>query len=173
MGNFKNMDNKELSSQIIVKNKSLWELIKFTTVSLLTSLVEISIFSLLNFLVFISLSSVDFKLGPLDYSVSNGGLSAFLAFSISYIFAQIFNFFMQRKVTFDANNKVLSSAIMYTIMIIFIFILQMYIPTLIYLPISNLVGNDLASLMIKSMMMFLAFVIQFPINKWVIMRKST
>jgi putative flippase GtrA len=166
------MENNELRKKSLNERKGLWEFIKFTSVSLVTSLVEITIFSLLNYVIFVSLSSIDFKLGLLDYSVINGGLSAFLSFGISYILAQIFNFIVQRKVTFKANNQVVSSAIMYTVMIVSIFMLQIWIPSLIFLPISNLVGSNLAGLIIKSMMMFLAFVIQFPINKFVIMKNK-
>lgn len=162
--------NEEKKNKIIM-DKNLWEFIKFTSVSLVTSLVEISVFAILNYWIFKSLSQIELKIWLLDYSLANGGLCSFLAFSISFIVAQIFNFIVQRKATFKANNRILSSAIMYGIMILIIFILQLWIPTLIHVPISNLVGNDWADLIIKNMMMFLAFVIQYPMNKWVIMKK--
>jgi len=166
------MEKKKKIVRNIKENKSLFEFIKFSSMSILTSLVEISLFSLLNYLVFISLSSIDFNFWFFDYSISNGGLSAFLAFNISYVVAQVFNFIVQRKVTFKANNNVFKSAIMYVIMILVIFILQMYIPTLIYIPISNVFGLDWAGFIIKNMMMFLAFLIQFPINKFIIMKNN-
>jgi len=107
-----------------------------------------------------------------DYSVANGGLCAFLAFALSFVIAQIFNFIVQRKATFHANNKVLYSALMYIVMILVIFFFQMWLPTLLHAPISNLVGDNWADMIIKNMMMTLAFIIQFPVNKWVIMKNS-
>ncbi len=166
------MDSKESSNNITSKNTGFWELIKFTSVSLLTSLVEISTFSLFNYLIFTSLSNIEFKFGLLDYSISNGGLCAFLSFGLSYLLAQIFNFIVQRKATFKANNRVLYSAIMYTVMILVIFVLQLWIPTLIHVPIARVVGDNWADMIIKNLLMFLSFVIQFPMNKWVIMKKS-
>ncbi|MBU1094337.1 MAG: GtrA family protein [Firmicutes bacterium] len=165
-----NQSDDEVKNKIIV-DKHIWEFIKYTSVSLLTSLVEISVFALFNYWIFSSLSQIEIQIWLLDYSLANGGLCSFLAFSLSFIIAQIFNFIVQRKATFKANNRVLSSAIMYGIMILIIFLLQLWIPTLIHVPISNLVGNDWADLIIKNMMMFLAFIIQYPMNKWVIMKK--
>ena len=108
----------------------------------------------------------------LDYSIENGGLRTFLAFSLSFIIAQIFNFFVQRKATFKADNKVLNSALMYIVMILIIFLLQLWLPTMIRIPLSRLTGQNWADFIIKNMMMTLAFVIQFPINKWIIMKKQ-
>jgi len=147
------------------------QFIVYTLVSLVTTIVELISFSLFNYLIFKSLSDQGFKLGFIEYTASNGGLTIFLSISLSFLIAQIFNFIVQRKMTFKANNHVLSSAVMYGIMITIIFILQMWLPTLIREPLTNVMRDGLADFIAKNMMMTLAFIIQFPINKWIIMRK--
>jgi putative flippase GtrA len=166
------INNPETNIEKIDKKEGLWQFIKFTLVSLITTVVELTTFTLFNYLIFSSLSLISFKLWLLDYSIENGGLRTFLAFSLSFIIAQIFNFFVQRKATFKADNKVLNSALMYIVMILIIFILQLWLPTMIRIPLSRLTGQNWADFIIKNMMMTLAFVIQFPINKWIIMKKK-
>jgi len=163
--------NQSIVSQGI-KKPSIWQFIKYTLISLLTTVVELSTFALFNYWIFTKYAEMDFHIWLLDYSVANGGLTAFLSFALSYSIAQVFNFFMQRKTTFNATNNLLASAILYATMILLIFFLQMWLPTLIRVPIARWIGNDWADLLIKNMMMTLSFLIQFPINKYVIMRKT-
>jgi putative flippase GtrA len=165
-------ENTIIKEDFKTKNKGFWQFIKFTAFSLVTTVVELTTFSLFNYLIFTSLSSTEFKFWLFNYSVANGGMCAFLSFTLSFLIAQIFNFIIQRKVTFHATNHILYSAIMYGIMIFVIFVLQLWIPTLIRVPLSNLVGNDWADMIAKNMMMTLAFIIQFPMNKWVIMKDT-
>lgn len=154
------------------KHQTKWQMIVYTLVSLVTTVVELITFSLFNYVLFTQLANQSFRLGFINYSVENGGLTIFLSISLSFVIAQIFNFIVQRKKTFQANNHVLFSALLYSIMILVIFILQMWLPTLIRQPLSDIMNTGLADFIAKNMMMTLAFIIQFPINKWVIMRKN-
>jgi len=160
------------TDQIAKKKESLAQFIKFTLVSLMTTVVELISFSIVNYFIFSSLALIPFKLWLIDYSVANGGLRTFLAFGISYIIAQGFNFTVQRKVTFQANNKVLHSFFLYILMIFGIFVIQLWLPTILRSPISKVIGENWADFLIKNMMMTLAFLIQFPLNRWFIMKKK-
>jgi putative flippase GtrA len=151
-------------------HKNKYQMIVYTLVSLVTTVVELISFSLFNYVLFTSLSNQSFTLGFINYSVENGGLTIFLSISISFLIAQVFNFIMQRKKTFQANNHVFYSAILYTFMILIIFVLQMWLPPLLRGPLSEVMSTNLADFIAKNMMMTLAFIIQFPINKWVIMK---
>ena len=161
---------KESKKSFKEANQTKWQFIIYTLVSLVTTVVELTFFSLFNYILFTSLSDQAFSFGFINYTVQNGGLTIFLSISLSFVIAQIFNFIVQRKKTFEANNHVLYSAILYAIMILIIFILQMWLPTIIHEPLTQFMSSGLADFIAKNMMMTLAFIIQFPINKWVIMR---
>lgn len=165
-------ENPIITKDFRTKNKGFWQFIKFTAFSLITTVVELTAFSLFNYLIFTYLSNTEFKFWLFNYSVENGGMCAFLSFTLSFIIAQIFNFIIQRKVTFHATNHILHSALMYANMILIIFFLQLWIPTLIRIPLTNLVGSQWADMIAKNMMMTMAFIIQFPMNKWVIMKEN-
>ncbi len=156
--------------KFVAPKKTFWQFILFFLMSLVTTVVDLGTFSLLNYVVFVSLKTQAFQWFLFDYSILNGGLCAFLSFAISFMISQTFNFFIQRKVTFGANNRVAYSAIMYAIMVIGVFFFQLWIPTLVRDPLVSMVGENWADFIIKNMNMTVSFLIQFPMNKWVIMR---
>ncbi len=156
--------------KFVAPKKTFWQFILFLLMSLVTTVVDLGTFALLNYVVFVSLKTQPFQWFLFDYSVLNGGLCAFLSFAISFMISQTFNFFIQRKVTFGANNRVVYSAIMYAIMVIGVFFFQLWIPTLVRDSLASLVGENWADFIIKNVNMTVSFLIQFPMNKWVIMR---
>jgi len=151
--------------------KKTWvQFVLFTLLSLVTTIVDLGTFALFNYLIFISYRQISFQWWLLDYSVANGGLTAFLAFSLSFVISQTFNFFIQRKVTFQANNNLAVSGFLYAVMVLVVFFLQIYLPTLIRIPLADIVGAAWADFIIKNGNMTVSFLIQFPVNKYVIMR---
>lgn len=151
--------------------KTFRQFIVFFLLSIVTTVVDLGTFSLFNYLIFTGLKTIPFQWWLFDYSVINGGLCAFLSFSISFALSQTFNFFIQRKITFGANNNVLYSGIMYAVMVLLVFFFQLWVPTLVREPIVNLVGANWGDFIIKNFNMTISFLIQFPMNKWVIMRQ--
>ncbi len=154
------------------KKKTLWQFILFTLFSMVTTVVDFGTFSLFNYWIFTKLKDVSIQFWLFDYSIVNGGLCALLSFALSFIISQTFNFFIQRKATFKATNNVLKSAIMYAIMVLVVFFISLWLPTLIREPIVNLVGETWGDIIVKNINMTMSFAIQFPMNKWVIMRDS-
>lgn len=148
------------------------ELFTFLIVSSITSMVEFAVFAIGAYVLFVPFHSQSFEWWLISYPVHAGGFGTFLAFATSYIIAQIFNFIVQRKTTFRATNHVLQSAIMYAVMVLGIYLLQLILPPLILPVVINWVGFGVATFIVKSLMMTMAAVIQFPLNKWVIMRKD-
>ena len=150
----------------------MWQFIMFMLMGCFTSVVELGSFAICNFWIFVPLRERAFSWWLIDYSVKNGGLTAFLSFAISFAVSQIFNFFLQRKTTFKANNNAGRSAVMYAVMVISIYFLQLYLPTLIRAPIAAALGATLGDLLVKMINMTSSMLIQFPINKFLIMRRS-
>lgn len=154
------------------KHQTLWEYIKFTLMSMVTTVVDLGGFALLNYWLLTGYRAVDFSWWLFDYRVENGGLSAFLALVISFTISQTVNFFLQRRVTFKATNNKLYSAVMYAIMVIAVYFLILWLPTLFIEPLYARVGENWGGIITKVICMTVSFFIQFPMNKWVVMRKD-
>lgn len=150
----------------------VWQFVMFVLMSGITTLVDLATFAVFNFWVFRPLQEIPFFLGPIRYSVENGGLTAFGSFAVSFAVSQTVNFFLQRKKTFHATNNVAISAVLYALMVIGVYFLQLYIPTLIRASIAVAIGPVVGDLLVKAINMILSMLIQFPMNKWVIMRQS-
>lgn len=163
---------KAFSQRMKEKTQTLWELIMFFLMSGITTIVDLGVFALCNFLIFASLKNTPFSWWLLDYNVNNGGMCAFLSFAVSFAISQTVNFFLQRKATFSATNNVAKSAVMYAIMVIAVYCLCLWLPTIISAPIYALLGASLGAIVVKLLLQLVSALIQFPINKWVIMRKD-
>ncbi|NLI54484.1 MAG: hypothetical protein GX417_09205 [Clostridiales bacterium] len=150
----------------------LWQFVMFMLMSGVTTLVDLGTFALFNFWLFAPYRERAFFWGPFQYSAQSGGLTAFGAFAASFAISQTFNFFLQRKTTFRANNRVGTSAAMYAAMVIGVYFLQLYLPTLLRAPIVLLIGATLGDLAMKLVNMTVSMLIQFPMNKYVIMRNT-
>lgn len=163
---------KEVSAAFKAKAQTLWEFIMFLLVGGVTSLVDLGVFSLCNYLIFSAYRGIPFRWWLLDYGPENGGLCAFLSFAVSFAVAQAVNFFLQRKATFGATNDVRKSAILYAVMVVGVYFFILWLPTLIGAPIYAWLGAGLGAIALKLLSQLLSALIQFPINKWVIMRKA-
>ena len=148
----------------------LWQFILFMLMSGITTLVDLGTFALFNFWLLTPYHATPFFWGPFHYGVESGGLTAFGAFAASFAVSQTFNFFLQRKTTFQANNNAAVSAILYAIMVIGVYFVQLYLPTLLRAPLVSLIGVTLGDLAMKLINMTVSMLIQFPLNKYVIMR---
>lgn len=155
-----------------VKHATLWQFMMFNLMSGITTVVDFSTFALFNYWAFTSLRSQAFSWWIINYSIEDGGLCAFLAFALSFAISQTFNFFLQRKTTFKANNNVLYSAVMYAVMVIGVYFFQVWVPSLIQAGIASVLGTTLGAMVVKMINMTVSMLIQFPMNKWVIMRNS-
>ena len=154
------------------KHETAWQFIMFMLMSCITTVVDLGSFALFNFYIFLPFRDRSFSWWIIDYSIANGGQTAFFAFACSFAISQSFNFVLQRKTTFKANNNVAASAVMYAAMVIIVYFLQLYIPTLIRAPIAAFLGATIGDLLVKMINMTISMLIQFPVNKWVIMRRT-
>ncbi len=154
------------------KNQTLWEFIKFTLMSGVTTIVDMGVFALLNYWLFAGYKTVGFSWWLFNYRVENGGLTAFLSLLISFAVSQTVNFILQRKVTFGATNNKLYSASMYALMVIAVYFFTLWLPTLFIEPLYAAIGANWGGIITKMVCMTISFIIQFPMNKWVIMKKK-
>lgn len=153
------------------RHEALWELASFWLMGGVATVVDLGVFALCSYVLFRPLATDGVSWWLFDYSVENGGLAALLSFAASFAVSQTVNFFVQRKVTFAATNNVAASAVMYTVMVLGVYVFVMWLPTVIGAPVYAWLGAGAGAIAVKLICQFASFLIQFPINKWVIMRK--
>ena len=154
------------------KHTALWQFAVYAMMGCIASAIELGSFTLLNFLVFAPLREHSFSWWFINYAVEDGGLTAFLSYAVSYALGQTTSFFTQRKYTFKANNNMKKSAVMYIALIIVLFTFQLYMPTIVREPLTNAMGETIGDILSKLVIMFCTMLVQFPVNKWVIMKRN-
>ena len=98
------MDTRKDIQNSTKKNQTLWEFIKFTLMSGMTTLVDLSVFAQLNRWIFTGYKNIGASWWIFNYYVENVGLCALLSLVVSSAVSQTVNFFIQRKITFGATN---------------------------------------------------------------------
>lgn len=155
------------------KHPDFVQFVKYALFSGFASVVEFSVFAVMNFLVFAKLKGVDFVWWILHYEAdTGGGLGGFLSIICAYCAAQVFNFFIQRKKTFHSDNDPVRSGILYAIMVIAVWVFQVWFCGVLMTAFREPLGRTFGDILAECINMALSFWIQYPINKYVIMRRS-
>jgi putative flippase GtrA len=149
----------------------LYEFIMFNILSNIATITNFVVLNLGNSLLFASLTNRDFTFGFFDYTAANGGLGGFLSFLLSYACAQTVNFIVQRKLVFASNNKLGKSIPVYIITILAVYLICLYVPTLVVEPLTKIVGRIWATNLANIINILIQVVVNYPVMKFVIMRK--
>lgn len=168
------MENVSKFKKFTEEHQNVWQLIKFTLISMIAGATEMGSYLLLNSVFLKSLNSQPFHWWIFHYAggLNAGGLGTMIAFLVSTTLAQIISFVTNRKKTFNANNNVLYAAVTYTIMVVIIICLQTYTGPLIVSKIDSALNMyEISSVLGKCIWMFLTFCIVFLMSKFVIMRR--
>lgn len=160
------------ASHVRDKHPVLYQFLSFAALGGVVTVVDFAVFSLCRYLIYRPFLETPFRFWLFDYGADAGGLCAFLSFVTSFVLAQIVSFIMQRRVTFKANNNTVASAAMFTVLILFIFWVNLVLPTVTVPFLSRFMGADLAAFLGKSMNMTLSMLIEFPVDKYIIMRRK-
>ena len=162
---------KEKLAAFKARHPSAYQFIMFAYLGIYVSAIDIAVYSLCNYLIFSGLAATPFSWWLIKYPVSAGGLCALLSFGVSFAVSQTFSFIINRKKTFEADNNVALSALLYAAMVLITYFFQLWLPSLVGPAIYGWIGATWGGLLIKCFNMTSSMLIQFPINKWVIMRK--
>jgi len=153
------------------KHSELYEFIMF---NLLSNIATITNFIVLNIgiqLLFKALMDRPFKFLIFNYTVENGGMGGFLAFLLSFFCAQAVNFYVQRKLVFDSNNKLGNAIPIYLATVIVVYIICLYIPTIVLKPLTGLVGSFWGLNLTNVLNIMVQVIIIYPVLKFVVMKK--
>ena len=154
------------------KHPTLYQFVSFAGVGGVVTVVDFTLFALCRYLIFTAYLDTPFRFFIFDYPIEKGGLCAFLAFVISVPLAQVVSFLLQRNFTFRANNNTAASAFMFSCLIIFIFLVNMYLPVLTLAFLGRFLSPSVASVIAKCINMTTSMLIEFPIDKYIIMRRK-
>lgn len=133
--------------------------------------VDFILYSILHYAVFKKLANIPFNFGPFNYSVQDGGLCNFISMAISYLVGQTVNYFVQRKFAFNAKVKTTKRTFrFYILSVCIVYLVVLYIPGLIGAPIHSIFGLAFGPIVTKAIATFIGFLIQFPINKYLIFK---
>lgn len=155
-------------------NNKLKQLTKSFFLGSFATIVDYLIFTILHYFVLDSLNYKPFHFGPFNYEVIDGGLCTFISMAISYFIGQVVNYFVQRKYTFDAKEFTNPRRfVMYIVSTLIVYFVILYIPGIIGAPINKTFGFTIGPLITKSIATFIGFLIQYPINKYLIFKKAS
>ena len=153
------------------RHSELYEFIMFNIFSNIATITNFAVLNLGNTVLFKALMDVPFAFWIFDYNVENGGLGGFLAFLVSFFCAQAVNFIVQRNLVFNSNNKLGSAIPIYLATVVIVYVICMYIPTLILNDLSALVGKFWGMNLTNAINILVQVIIIYPVLKFVVMKR--
>lgn len=153
------------------KHAELYEFIMFNLLSNIATITNFAVLNLGNSVLFKSLMDVPFAFWIFDYSVESGGLGGFLAFLVSFFCAQAVNFVVQRNLVFNSNNKLGSAIPIYLFTVVVVYVICLYVPTLILEDVSALVGSFWGMNITNAVNILIQVIIIYPVLKFVVMKR--
>ena len=172
MAKLKDLDQKaEEKGSLLV---TVWQLVKFTVVSLLAMAVQ---FATLNVLYLIpavkALGGQEFHWFVFHYDVAAGGLKTFIAFNVANVLAQIVAFFVNRKKTFGGTNSIPITLTIYLVFTLGLICFSAWLaPALTVFLTGRGIGVQLAGNIATMFCSMIQFFVYFPVNKLLMRNKE-
>ena len=154
------------------KHPDLYEFILFNIMSNVATITNFVVLAITTNFVFKALANQSFQWFIFDYSLENGGLCGFLGFLSAYVAAQIVNFIVQRKVVFGANCNIVKALPWYIATVVVAGILSIWLPPYVIRFVTPYVGGTVATYVANIVNIVLQVVINYPMMKFVIMKKE-
>ncbi len=170
-----NSNNSGEKVKFTEKYAELWKFIKFSIVGFSSTIIELGVFYLLQYVVFKNSLTAPMPDNAFFKFVSFTGLADgmgyFYAYVISTTIGYIIAFILNRKTTFKADSNVLVSTILYIIMVIFTIGMTAWLGTQFQLFMAAKGMQSLGDAIGKPIVAALATAWTYPINRFVIHRK--
>ncbi len=164
---------KDKLNAFVSKHGEIWKFIKFSFTGASTSVLEMAVFAVLQYIVFKSLNEVPVTdsavLAFLGIEYKGYMYSYFISAVIGYAAAYIMN----RKLTFKADANPVLSTIIYTVMVVCTIIFNTWFGSFLGTVIKNM-GYDsvLIVMLTKLVVMTVPTIWTYPLNRFVIHRKK-
>ena len=162
------------AKEFFSKNPTAWEFAKYTIFSLSAGILELVIFVVLNYVLPLNGVNKPINWFVFVYPTAAGGLGAFIAFVVSSVVGQGLKFITNFKKTFKSTSNIFLSAIGFTILAIIIIVgLNLYLGGLLNKELCKVIDNaDVAGFIAKLIAQVTGFLLIFPANKYIFMRKK-
>ena len=154
------------------KHPDLYEFILFNIMSNVATITNFLVLAIATNFIFKGLATQSFQWFIFDYTLENGGLCGFLGFLTAYIAAQIVNFIVQRKVVFGATCDILKVLPWYIATVVVAGILSIWLPPYVINYVTPYIGSTVATYVANIVNIVLQVVINYPMMKFVIMKKN-
>ncbi|MCL2300153.1 MAG: hypothetical protein FWC27_08430 [Firmicutes bacterium] len=172
MAKLKDLDQKaeEKGSALV----TLWQLVKFTVVSLLASIVQFTALNVLQVIPAIkALEAQPFHWFVFHYDLDAGGLKYFIAFNAANILAQIVAFFVNRKKTFGGTTSIPITLTIYLAFTLALICFSAWLSPALTVFLMNLgIGEQLAGNIATLGCGLIQFIGYFPVNKLLMRNKE-
>lgn len=158
----------------MTRHGNIWQIVKFTLISLIAFLAEFASMYALQYGLEDVLGNQEFHWFVFHYAPGrNGafGTAGFIAMLVSKCIAEIISFTINRKKTFNANNNVVFSAIMYVLTVIALILFTTWLAGVLGDAIGPAIGADFGNTISKMLGSLISWVVIFLMDKFVIMRK--
>lgn len=156
------------------KHAELWKFIKFTMVGLSSTIIELGVFYLLQYVVFKNSLYAEMPdnafFNFIKFTGLAEGMGLFYSYVISTTIGYIIAFILNRKTTFKADSNVALSTFLYVLMVIFTIFATAWLGTQLQLFMSAHGLEKLGSVIAKPIVAGVATVWTYPLNRFVIHR---
>lgn len=158
-------------SKFTEKHAELWKFIKFSIVGASSTLVEMGVFYLLQYVVFKSILHDPLpENAVLELLKLTQGKGYLYAYIISTTIGYAIAFVLNRKTTFKADSNVALSTTLYVLMVVFTIFATAYLGTQFQLIMANHGYQALGDAIGKPLAAGIATVWTYPLNRFVIHR---
>lgn len=156
------------------KINTMWQFVKFAVISVFGSVVQFGVLNIMaNVPAIRALYAEAFHFFVFTYTVEQGGLGYFIAFNTANILAQLVNFFLNRKKTFNSGANIAVTLPIYMSFTVALLCFSAWLSPIVYGLLIEKIG-DVWSLNIATMICSaIQFFLYFPVDKLLFKEKKT
>ncbi|MBQ7543004.1 MAG: GtrA family protein [Clostridia bacterium] len=157
----------------IQKHQEIWKFIKFTFTGASTSILEMAVFALLQYVVFRSLNETPVTDNPVLAFLHIEYKGYMYAYFLSGVVGYTASYIMNRKLTFKSDANVLLSTILYVMMVVFTVFFNTWFGGFLATLIKNHGYENVWTVMLtKFLVMTVSFLWTYPLQRFVIHRRK-
>lgn len=165
---------KEKAVLFVDNHKEIWKFIKFTFTGASTSILEMAVYALLQYVVFSSLQGVPVENSPILSFLGIEYKGYLYSYLISAIIGYAAAYIMNRKLTFNSDANPLVSTILYAIMVVCTIAFNTWFGAFLGTWITNNGWNSFwMDMLVKLIVMTLPTVWTYPLSRFVIHRRKS
>lgn len=164
---------KEKAVLFVDNHKEIWKFIKFTFTGASTSILEMAVYALLQYVVFSSLQGVPVENSPILSFLGIEYKGYLYSYLISAIIGYAAAYIMNRKLTFNSDANPLVSTILYAIMVVCTIAFNTWFGAFLGTWITNNGWNSFwMDMLVKLVVMTLPTIWTYPLSRFVIHRRK-